>query len=70
MTVPGMTSGDNHTTSATGAVTVAGSPALGDLVVFEFFRDADDAADTYTQDARLISVVMQYKESDTEPAAW
>ncbi len=65
-----ITSGDNHTTPATSAVTVGGTPALGDLVVFEFYRDADDAADTYTQDARLIGVAMQYKESATEPVIW
>ena len=63
-------SGDNHTSSATTALTIGGTPALGDLVVFEFYRDADNGGDTYTQDARLLNVTMQYKTLDTTTAAW
>jgi hypothetical protein len=61
---------DNHTTAATPAVTVGGTPTLGDLVVFEFYRDAANVSDTYTQDARLLNVTMQYKTLNTSPAAW
>lgn len=57
-------------TAATGAVTVGGTPALGDVVWWQVFRHADDAADTLTGDARLIGVMIQYTESATEPAAW
>ena len=61
---------DNHTTAATPAVTIGGTPVLGDLVVFEFYRDAANGSDTYTQDARLLNVTMQYKTLDTTTAAW
>jgi hypothetical protein len=61
---------DNHTTAATPLVTIGGSPTLGDLVVFEFYRNAAGGADTYTQDARLLNVTMQYKTLDTVTAAW
>jgi len=67
---PFIASGDNHTTAATGAITVGGTPALGDLVVFEFIRNTASGSDTYTQDARLLNVTMQYKTLDTTTAAW
>lgn len=40
----------------TSAVTIAGTPAEGDLVVFKVFRDADNVADTLAADAKLIAV--------------
>jgi hypothetical protein len=61
---------DNHTSGATSAVTIAGTPALGDLVLFQFERNAAGGADTYTQDARLLNVTMQYKTLDTVTAGW
>jgi hypothetical protein len=64
------TAGDNQSTAATPAMTVGGTPALGDLVIFEFYRRAVNGADTYTQDARLLNVTMQYKTLDTVTAAW
>lgn len=65
-----ITAGDNHVSDATAAVTIGGTPALGDLTILEFYRDADNGSDTYTQDARLLGVVMQYQESTTEPSQW
>ena len=42
--------------AVTGAVTLAGSPAAGDLAFFRVFRDVSDGNDTATEDARLIGV--------------
>ncbi len=39
-----------------GAVTIAGSPAVGDMCFFRVFRDVSDANDTAAEDARLIGV--------------
>lgn len=53
----------------TGACTIGGSPAAGDLVFFEFFRDADSTspADTLTGDAWLTGVVLHYTtEANTD----
>lgn len=50
--------GDLHITSATGALTVAGTPALGDLVQFEIFRNTD-GTDDMAEDAWLIGVLLQ-----------
>ena len=61
---------DMHITAATAALTIGGTPALGDMLFMEIYRDADNAADTYTQDARLLGIQIQYKESATEPSIW
>lgn len=42
--------------SATGAITIGGSPAAGDLVVFQFYRDASNGSDTLAADAKLLGV--------------
>ena len=62
--------GDLHITAATAAVTVGGSPALGDLISFRVRRVPSDAGDTMTQDACLLGVSIQWREGTTEPAAW
>jgi len=49
---------------------VSGTPVLGDIVYFQIYRDADAGGDTLAVDARLLKVVIQYKESTTEPSAW
>jgi len=61
---------DVHTSSATASITVSGTPVLGDIVYFQIYRDADAGGDTLAVDARLLKVVIQYKESTTEPSAW
>lgn len=61
---------DVHITSATAAVTVAGSPALNDLVFFKVRRLPADGSDTKTGDARLLGVKLQFLELPTEPVAW
>lgn len=40
------------------AITIGGTPAEGDMVVFQVYRDADDASDTCTVDAKLIGVEL------------
>jgi hypothetical protein len=53
-------SGDVHISSATGAMTFAGTPAGGQLVQIKVYRDADDGGDTADADARLIAVKIEY----------
>lgn len=62
--------GDVLRTAATGALTVGGSPALGDIVVFRINRDALHGSDTLNAAAQLIAVHIQYTEDTTEPTAW
>ena len=52
--------GDVMETAFSAPITVAGSPATDDLVVFRLYRDAAHAADTLTADARLIAVRIRY----------
>lgn len=42
------------------AITIAGSPAKGDLVIFEVKRNPADGADTLAVDARLRGVLLHY----------
>ena len=41
-----------------GAVTIAGTPAVGDICYFRIFRDVSDANDDMAEDARLIGVKL------------
>ena len=43
-------------TATSGAVTIAGTPAVGDICYFRIFRDVSDANDDMAEDARLIGV--------------
>lgn len=52
------TSGDLHITAQTSPVTPSGTPAEGDFIVVEVYRDATNGSDTYTQDARLLGVKL------------
>lgn len=57
----GVTAADDMMQSAaTSAVTIAGTPAENDLVVFEVYRDAANGSDTCTVDAKLIGVLINY----------
>jgi hypothetical protein len=40
----------------TSAVTIAGTPAENDMVVFQFYRDASNGSDTVAADAKLLWV--------------
>jgi hypothetical protein len=62
--------GDLHITAATAAITIAGAPALGDLIAFRIRRVPSDASDTMTQDACLIGLSIQWREGTTEPSVW
>ena len=44
----------------TSAMTVAGSPAAEEFVVFKVYRDAADGSDTLTGDAELLGVKIHY----------
>lgn len=52
--------GDVHVTSATSAITLGGTPAGGEFVVFRVYRDPADANDDLTGDARLMAVQIEY----------
>jgi hypothetical protein len=52
--------GDLMQSAFTSALTIAGTPAEGDLVVFQVFRDADNVADTLAADARLIGIRLNF----------
>jgi hypothetical protein len=60
---------DLHISAATSALTVGGSPALGDLIHFKVFRDHDHADDDMTEDAWLIGIQIQYG-STNEVSQW
>ena len=47
---------DQQISSESGAVTIAGSPAAGEITYFQLFRDANAGGDTFTADARVIGV--------------
>lgn len=49
-----------HQSTETGALTIAGTPAAGDVVIFQVFRNAADGGDTLAGDARLHGVTLFY----------
>ena len=51
---------DVDITSATSAITLAGTAAAGNPVIFEVYRDADAGGDTLANDARLLGVEISY----------
>lgn len=51
-----LTANDEHQTSATSAMTIGGTPAEGDVVIFQVYRDADAGGDTLAVDAKLLGV--------------
>lgn len=55
-----LTAEDLHITSATSAITIAGSPSAGDLVVFRAYRDANAGGDTLAVDAQLIGITLTF----------
>ena len=59
------TAEDLQISAETNPITVKGSPAAGDLVFFQVYRDADDAADTTNStDAQLVGVKMFFYTND------
>jgi hypothetical protein len=57
-----------HLTGATSAITIGSSPAAQDLVVFQVYRKAADAADTLAVDALLMGVTLYYTTDATTDA--
>jgi len=51
-----ITANDVHVTSATSAVTIAGTPAANKAVNFQIVREVGNASDTLGVDARLLGV--------------
>ena len=49
-----------HISSATSAITLAGSPATGQLVIFQLYRDATNGSDTLGSDARFLGLEISY----------
>jgi len=65
--------GDLHDTGASAALTVAGSPAAGDVIHFLIGRDADydGGGGTAMAEALLLhSIEIQYTKTNTPPSAW
>lgn len=56
----GGTTDDLFVSPTTAAMTVAGTPAANDLVMFQIYRDVSDAGDTLGVDARLHGVQLFY----------
>lgn len=52
--------GDLMKSAETSAITIAGTPAAGDWVVFQVYRDAANGSDTLAGDARLHGVTVFY----------
>ena len=52
-------------TAESAAVTIAGTPAEGDLTYFQIFRDVSDSNDTATEDAHLIGVQLFWTSNTT-----
>lgn len=61
--------GDLHITDATGAITLAGTPALGDLVHLKLYRDPTDGSDDMTEDALVFGVLIEFASTNTV-SAW
>ena len=60
--------GDVQLTSATPALTVGGTPALGDIIVFEVYRNTD-GTDDMAEDGWLLGIAIQYTKNKAV-AAW
>lgn len=57
--------GDLHVTPASDALTIAGTPQVGDLLRFKLTRDYDYGASPMAEDAQVLGVVLQYTTTGT-----
>jgi len=64
----GGTTNDVYVTSATSAITIAGSPAAEDYVMFQVKRVPSDGSDTMAIDARLHGVTLYITTNDVNDA--
>ncbi len=53
---------DNHITAFSSAITIAGTPAAGDLIAFKLSRDV--ASDNMTGDVDIINLIIEYGIDD------
>jgi len=60
---------DLHITAATAAITIGGTPALGDLIHFKLYRDPTDGSDDMTEDALVFGVLIEFA-SVNQVSAW
>lgn len=51
---------DTMVSAATSAITIGGTPAAGDIVTFQVYRDATNGSDTLAVDALLVGVKLTY----------
>lgn len=56
----GGTTDDVYITPETAAITIGGSPAKSDVVIFQVYRDVSDPGDTLAVDARLHGISVFY----------
>jgi mannose-6-phosphate isomerase-like protein (cupin superfamily) len=61
-----LTANNEHLTSSTAAITIAGTPASEDLLIFQFYRNAASGSDTLATDALLLGaeVLFNFDVSD------
>jgi len=62
------TAKDLHITAESSAITIAGSPAAGELCYFNIARLQDDGSDTAAEDAKLIGIKLFYTVDDVHEA--
>jgi hypothetical protein len=60
--------GDLHQTAASGAVTVGGTPALGDLITLKIARDYNHV--TVPEDVKVYGVTIEFGTLPASPTAW
>lgn len=60
----------NHISPTTAAITIGNTPAMGDLIYFQVYRDAAAGGDTLNADALLLGVKLQYTETTYAITAW
>lgn len=61
--------GDLHISPASAALTIGGTPTLGDLCIFQVVRNVS-GTDDMTEDAKLLGVSIQYLTNTTATTQW
>lgn len=60
---------DLHWSDATPAITIGGTPALGDLIIFQASRNVS-GTDDMAEDAYLFGILIQYARTNAAVSAW
>lgn len=55
-----LTTNDMHISAATSAITIGGTVANGNAIIFEAYRDATNGSDTLGSDARFLGLQISY----------